>query len=57
MARAQRSRYASTNCLAAEPNPANPTTTLRYGITEAGDVLLRVYSIAGQLVRTLVDVR
>jgi len=43
--------------LEAHPNPANPTTTVRYAIAEPGDVSLRVHNIAGQLVRTLVDAR
>ena len=39
----------------AAPNPFNPETTIRYGIRVRGHVSLRVYNIAGQLVRTLVD--
>jgi flagellar hook assembly protein FlgD len=37
------------------PNPFNPTTTIRYEIKESGLVSLRIYNVAGQLVRTLVD--
>jgi hypothetical protein len=36
------------------PNPFNPTTTIRYSIKNRGRVTLRVYNVAGQLVRTLV---
>ena len=37
------------------PNPFNPTTTIEYSIVRRGPVSLRVYNVAGQLVRTLVD--
>ena len=37
------------------PNPFNPTTTIHYGVREQGHVTLRIYNVAGQLVRTLVD--
>jgi hypothetical protein len=37
------------------PNPFNPSTTIRYEIKEATRVKLRVYDVAGRLVRTLVD--
>jgi hypothetical protein len=37
------------------PNPFNPTTRIRYAIRERGAVSLRVYDVAGRLVRTLVD--
>jgi hypothetical protein len=37
------------------PNPFNPTTTIRYSIKEQGNVSLKVYNAAGQLVRTLVN--
>jgi hypothetical protein len=35
------------------PNPFNPETTIRYGIPEAGNVKLTIYSIDGQLVKEL----
>ncbi len=37
------------------PNPFNPSTTIRYGLSQPGLVSLRVYNILGQLVRTIVD--
>jgi hypothetical protein len=37
------------------PNPFNPTTAIRFDIREKGHVRLRIYNVAGQLVRTLVD--
>jgi len=37
------------------PNPFNPSTTIRYGIAERGHVSLRIYDIAGRLIRILVD--
>jgi hypothetical protein len=37
------------------PNPFNPTTTIHFDIREKGQVSLRIYNVAGQLVRTLVD--
>lgn len=39
----------------AQPNPFQGATTLRYALPQAGVVSLRVYNVAGQLVRTLVD--
>lgn len=37
------------------PNPFNPVTTIRYGVREQSHVSLRVYNVAAQLVKTLVD--
>jgi hypothetical protein len=39
------------------PNPFNPSTTLRYGLREAGHVVLEVYGVTGQRVRQLVDLQ
>jgi len=36
------------------PNPFNPATTIRLSLPEAGAASLRVYDLAGRLVRTLV---
>jgi len=39
----------------AYPNPFNPSTTIRFSIPESGNVSLKVYSIDGQEVMTLID--
>jgi hypothetical protein len=45
-----------TNALSQNyPNPFNPVTTIEYSIARPGAVSLRIYNVAGQLVRTLVD--
>jgi hypothetical protein len=37
------------------PNPFNPSTTITFQIRDRAHVTLRIYNVAGQLVRTLVD--
>ena len=44
-----------TEILTATPNPFNATTVIRYKMTEAGRVSLRVYDITGALTAMLVD--
>jgi flagellar hook capping protein FlgD/putative Ig domain-containing protein len=41
--------------LVASPNPMNPETVLRFTTTQSGPVTIRVYDIAGRLVKTLHD--
>jgi len=37
------------------PNPFNPSTTIKFDLKEKGFVTLKVYNVAGQLVKTLVN--
>ena len=37
------------------PNPFNPSTTIKFDLKDKGIVTLKVYNVAGQLVRTLVN--
>ncbi|UCF04511.1 MAG: T9SS type A sorting domain-containing protein, partial [bacterium] len=37
------------------PNPFNTNTTIKFNMREKGHVTVRVYNVAGQLVRTLVN--
>lgn len=37
------------------PNPFNPETTIAYSVREAAPVVLKIYNLKGQKVRTLVD--
>lgn len=49
------SPVAGTMLLQNHPNPFNPTTDIKYALTGPGHVLLQVFSIDGDLVRTLVN--
>jgi hypothetical protein len=44
-----------TRLLQNRQNPFNPSTTIEYSIKERARVTLRIYSVTGQLVKTLVD--
>jgi len=37
------------------PNPFNPATTIKFDMKAKGHVAIKIYNVAGQLVRTLVD--
>jgi hypothetical protein len=37
------------------PNPFNPRTSIKFDMKEKGLVTVRIYNVAGQLVRTLID--
>ena len=37
------------------PNPFNPTTIIRFGLPEAQDVSIKIYSITGEIVTTLLN--
>ncbi|MCH7549200.1 MAG: T9SS type A sorting domain-containing protein [Candidatus Krumholzibacteriota bacterium] len=37
------------------PNPFNPTTTIDYSLRDRSQVSLKIYNVAGQLVRTLIN--
>jgi hypothetical protein len=37
------------------PNPFNPTTTIRFDLNRGGKVLLDIFNVRGQNVRTLID--
>ena len=41
-----------TKLYSAFPNPFNPTTNLRYSMKEAGEVMIQVYNVKGQLLKT-----
>jgi len=46
---------AQGNSLGSFPNPANPHTSIQYSLDTGGPVILKIYNVTGQLVRTLVD--
>jgi hypothetical protein len=37
------------------PNPFNPTTTISFDLAQSGHVSLKIYDVAGRLVRSLID--
>jgi hypothetical protein len=37
------------------PNPFNPSTTIKYEVANAGKIVIKVYNMLGQEVRTLVN--
>ncbi len=37
------------------PNPFNPSTTIRFGLDQAGPVSLKIYDPSGRLVATIID--
>jgi flagellar hook assembly protein FlgD len=37
------------------PNPFNPETAIKYSIKKDSNVLIEIYNIKGQLVKTLID--
>jgi len=39
------------------PNPFNPTTTIRFALPKRSDVTIRIFDVAGRVVRTLVNDR
>jgi len=45
----------SLNLQQNSPNPFNVSTEIRYGVSEAGVVLIRVYNTLGQEIQVLVD--
>ncbi len=38
-----------------KPNPFNPMTTISFDLAQTGHVSLKIYDVAGRLVRTLID--
>lgn len=48
-------RGAFSAILSIGPNPFNPRTAIDFEIVERGSVSLRIYNLAGELVRTLAD--
>lgn len=39
----------------AYPNPFNPSTNIKFSLSQAGNVSLKIYNVVGQLVKTVVD--
>ena len=53
--RLEGARPAATRLIGVQPNPFNPTTTVRYQIHRPGPVTLQVYDARGRRVAVLVD--
>jgi hypothetical protein len=53
---ANETRYANA-LMQSYPNPSNPMTAIRFSLREPGHASLKIYDVAGALVRTLVDER
>jgi len=45
----------STELIGNFPNPFNPETTIKFSLSQQGEVKLTIYNIKGRLVRTLLD--
>ncbi len=45
----------STSLLGAAPNPFNSATSIRYQVKGSHDVMIQIYNVKGQLVKTLVQ--
>jgi hypothetical protein len=39
----------------AYPNPFNPSTTIKFNLSQSGNVVLRIYNVMGQLVKTVIN--
>ena len=37
------------------PNPFNPTTTIKFGLSQDSEVSLQIFNVKGQLVKTVID--
>ena len=37
------------------PNPFNPETTIRFNVSEPGSILIEIYNVRGQRIRTLLN--
>ncbi|MFH0733710.1 MAG: T9SS type A sorting domain-containing protein [bacterium] len=37
------------------PNPFNPSTTISYSLKEPGEVRIKLYSVTGQLIKTIIE--
>ena len=37
------------------PNPFNPTTTIQYDLVKSGNVLIKIYNLLGEEIKSLVN--